>query len=219
MQKNRIDPFPRLYYTACKEMGTALNDTEKKKSGIYTGTGDRGMTSLFSGERVPKSLERVEAYGDVDELNSALGVLVGALPEQIADAREEIKQFQSDLLHVGAWLATTPHSPSSASLEEITDKHITLLEVAIDRIEGQLPTLRSFIIPGGHPSSAWAHVARTVCRRAERHVVRLVLDAPDAHTESLHGVIVFLNRLSDYLFVLARYCNLVMGVPDILWKK
>jgi cob(I)alamin adenosyltransferase len=102
---------------------------------------------------------------------------------------------------------------------EITDEHITLLEAAIDRLEGELPTLRSFIIPGGHPSSAWAHVARTVCRRAERHVVRLILDAPDAHTESLRGVIVFLNRLSDYLFVLARYCNLVMGVPDSIWKK
>ena len=207
------------YYTADKEIETALNETEKKKAKIYTGTGDRGMTSLFSGERVPKSFERVEAYGDVDELNSVLGVLVGALPEQISEVIEELKQFQSDLLHVGAWLATTPQSPSSASLVEITDKHVTLLEAAVDRLEGELPTLRNFIIPGGHPSSAWAHVARTVCRRAERHVVRLVLDAPDAQTESLRGVIVFLNRLSDYLFVLARYCNFVMGVPDTLWKK
>ena len=192
---------------------------EEKKARIYTGTGDRGMTSLFSGERVPKSFERVDAYGDVDELNSVLGALVGALPEQISEVGEEIKQIQSDLLHIGAWLATTPQSPSSASLFEITDEKITQLEAAIDRLEGKLPTLRSFIIPGGHTSSAWAHVARTVCRRAERHVVRLILDAPDAHTESLHGVIVFLNRLSDYLFVLARYCNLVMGVPDTLWNK
>ena len=177
------------------------------------------MTSLFSGERVPKSFERVEAYGDVDELNSVLGVLVGILPEQISEVIEEVKQFQSDLLHVGAWLATTPQSPSSASLLEVTDKHITRLEKAIDRLEGELPPLRSFIIPGGHPSSAWGHVARTVCRRAERHVVRLTLDAPDAHTESLLGVIVFLNRLSDYLFVLARYCNLVTGVTEIHWEK
>ena len=211
--------MPHLYYTSCKEIESALNEMEKKKARIYTGTGDRGMTSLFSGERVPKSFERVDAYGDVDELNSVLGALVGALPEQISEVGEEIKQIQSDLLHIGAWLATTPQSPSSASLFEITDEKITQLEAAIDRLEGKLPTLRSFIIPGGHTSSAWAHVARTVCRRAERHVVRLILDAPDAHTESLHGVIVFLNRLSDYLFVLARYCNLVMGVPDTLWNK
>lgn len=209
----------RLYYTSCKELETILNESEKKKSSICTGTGDRGMTSLFSGERVPKSFERVDAYGDVDELNSVLGVLVETLPEQISEVREEIKLLQSDLLHIGAWLATTPQSPSTASLVEITDEHITLLEAAIDRIEGQLPALRGFIIPGGHLSSAWAHVARTVCRRAERHVVRLILDAPEAHIESHRGVIVFLNRLSDYLFVLARYCNLVMGVPDILWKK
>jgi cob(I)alamin adenosyltransferase len=209
----------RLYYIAYEEIETALSETGKKKAGIYTGTGDRGMTSLFSGERVPKSFERVDAYGDVDELNAVLGVLVGTLPEQISEVRNEITLLQSDLLHVGAWLATTPQSPSTDTLVEITDEHITLLEAAIDRLEGELPTLRSFIIPGGHPSSAWAHVARTVCRRAERHVVRLILDAPDAHTESLRGVIVFLNRLSDYLFVLARYCNLVMGVPDSIWKK
>jgi cob(I)alamin adenosyltransferase len=196
-----------------------LNESEKKKARIYTGTGDRGMTSLFSGERVAKSFERVEAYGDVDELNSVLGVLVGALPEQISDVREEIKQFQSDLLHAGAWLATTPQSPSSASLVEITDEHVTLLEAAIDRLEGELPTLRNFIIPGGHPSSAWAHVARTVCRRAERHVVRLMVDPQENETESLRGVIVFLNRLSDYLFLVARYCNQVIGVPDTLGKK
>jgi cob(I)alamin adenosyltransferase len=211
--------LPHLYYTSCKEIESALNEMEKKKARIYTGTGDRGMTSLFSGERVPKSFERVDAYGDVDELNSVLGALVGALPEQISEVGEAIKQIQSDLLHIGAWLATTPQSPSSASLLEITDEQITQLEAAIDRLEGKLPTLGSFIIPGGHTSSAWAHVARTVCRRAERHVVRLILDAPDAHTESLRGVIVFLNRLSDYLFVLARYCNLVMGVPDTLWNK
>ena len=196
-----------------------MNDREKKKSRIYTGTGDRGKTSLFSGERVPKSIERVEAYGDVDELNSFLGVLVAALPEKTSGVREEMMQIQSDLLHIGAWLSTTPQSPSSASLIEITDRHITRLEAAIDRLEGELPTLRNFIIPGGHPSSAWAHVARTVCRRAERHVVRLSLDAPDAHNETLIGVIGFLNRLSDYLFVLARYCNRVMGVADTLWKK
>jgi len=197
----------------------ALDDSEKKKARIYTGTGDRGRTSLFSGERVPKNFERVEAYGDVDELNSILGILAGVLPEEISELGEEIQQFQSDLLHVGAWLATTPDSPLSAGLFEISDEQITRLEEAIDRMEENLPTLRSFIIPGGHGSAAYAHMARTVCRRAERHVVRLITEGHESHAESLGGVIIFLNRLSDYLFVLARYCNLMMGVPDTLWKK
>lgn len=191
-----------------------------KKARIYTGTGDQGKTSLFSGERVPKSLERVEAYGDVDELNSVLGALAVALPEGNSELAEEIQRIQSDLLHLGAWLATTPDSPSFASLREITDERIEVLEAAIDRMDKELPILRSFILPGGHMSAAWAHVARTVCRRAERHVVRLFGD----HSESfkpdhLKGVLVFLNRLSDYLFVLARYCNRIMGTPDNLWKK
>ena len=196
-----------------------LNDKEKQKARIYTGTGDRGRTSLFSGERVPKNFERVEAYGDVDELNSILGILAGALPEEISELGREIQQFQSDLLHVGAWLATTPDSPFSADLMEITDEQITRLEGAIDKLEENLPTLRSFIIPGGHASAAYAHMARTVCRRAERHVVRLTAEAHDTNPESLRGVITFLNRLSDYLFVFARYCNQAMGVPDTLWKK
>jgi cob(I)alamin adenosyltransferase len=196
-----------------------LNDKEKKKDRIYTGTGDRGRTSLFSGERVPKSLERVEAYGDVDELNSILGLLAGELPENISELGEEIQQVQSDLLHVGAWLATTPDSPFSTALIEISDEQINRLEAAIDRMEENLPTLRSFIIPGGHGSAAYAHMARTVCRRAERHVVHLIAEGHESHAESLSGVIIFLNRLSDYLFVLARYCNQMMGVPDTLWKK
>ncbi len=196
-----------------------MDESEKKKARIYTGTGDRGRTSLFSGERVPKSLERVEAYGDVDELNSILGILAGTLPEEISELGEEIQQFQSDLLHLGAWLATTPDSPSSAALMEISDEQIGRLEAAIDRMEEKLPTLRSFILPGGHGSAAYAHMARTVCRRAERHVVRLIAEAHESNAESLRGVIIFLNRLSDYLFVLARYCNQMLGVPDTLWKK
>ena len=196
-----------------------MADSQEKKARIYTGTGDRGRTSLFSGERVPKSLDRVEAYGDVDELNSILGILIGALPEETSELGKEIQQFQSDLLHLGAWLATTPESPSSTTLMKISDEQISQLEAAIDRLEGKLPTLRSFILPGGHGSAAYAHMARTVCRRAERHVVRLIAEAHESNTESLGGVIIFLNRLSDYLFVLARYCNQMMGVPDTLWKK
>ena len=196
-----------------------MNDKEKQRAKIYTGTGDRGKTSLFSGERVPKSFERVETYGDVDELNSILGILASTLPEDLLEFNVELRAFQSDLLHIGAWLATTPDSPFSGELLEIGDEQITRLEEAIDRMEEDLPTLRSFIIPGGHQSAAYAHMARTVCRRTERHVVKLMVKGHERNAESLRGVIVFLNRLSDYLFVFARYCNLMMGVPDTLWKK
>ena len=114
---------------------------------IYTGTGDHGKASLLSGERVIKSHERIEACGDVDELNSILGILAGVLPAEMSELGEEIQQFQSDLLHVGAWLATTPDSPFSTALMEISEEQISRLEDAIDRMEENLPTLRSFIIP------------------------------------------------------------------------
>ena len=187
---------------------------------IYTGGGDRGKTSLFSGERVNKSDLRVEAYGDVDELNSLLGALVAFLPSGEAALAGEIERIQSDLLHVGAWLAVTPESPASRELPAITQEHSKGLEAAIDRLEEELPTLKDFLLPGGHVSAAWAHVARTVCRRAERHVVRL-LSGNDAEESSvqLQSVVTYLNRLSDYLFVLARYCNKIQGQQDTIWEK
>ncbi|UCF01647.1 MAG: cob(I)yrinic acid a,c-diamide adenosyltransferase [Deltaproteobacteria bacterium] len=187
---------------------------------IYTGGGDRGKTSLFSGERVNKSDLRVEAYGDVDELNSLLGALVAFLPLGEATLSGEIQRIQSDLLHVGAWLAVTPGSPASSELQSITQEHSKGLEMAIDRLEQELPALKDFLLPGGHVSAAWAHVARAVCRRAERHVVRLLAGTDEDETSlQLRGVITYLNRLSDYLFVLARYCNKIQGQPDRLWRK
>ena len=187
---------------------------------IYTGSGDRGKTSLFSGERVSKSDLQVEAYGDVDELNSFLGGLIAALPPKEAKLAEEIRQIQSVLLHIGARLAVTLGSAVSAELEEITEEHSKILEAAIDRIDESLPTLKDFLLPGGHISAAWAHLARTVCRRAERHVVRLsTTQTGGEDSEQLRNVIVYLNRLSDYLFVVARLCNKIHGLPDTLWKK
>jgi len=187
---------------------------------IYTGGGDRGKTSLFSGERVNKSDLRVEAYGDVDELASLLGALVTFLPSGETSLSGEIQRIQSDLLHVGAWLAVTPGSPASSELQSITQEHAKGLEAAIDRMEQELPALKDFVLPGGHVSAAWAHVARAVCRRAERHVVRLLAGtAEDENSLQLRGVITYLNRLSDYLFVLARYCNKIQGQTDRLWKK
>ena len=187
---------------------------------IYTGSGDRGKTSLLSGERVSKSDLLVETYGDVDELNSVLGGLVASLPPTEAELAEEIKQIQSVLLHIGARLAVTPGSSVSAELEEITEEHSKALEGAIDRIAESLPTLNDFLLPGGHISAAWAHLARTVCRRAERQAVRLsITQTGSEDSEQLKNVIVYLNRLSDYLFVVARLCNKIHGIPDTLWKK
>ncbi|UCE81823.1 MAG: cob(I)yrinic acid a,c-diamide adenosyltransferase [Deltaproteobacteria bacterium] len=187
---------------------------------IYTGSGDRGKTSLFSGERVSKSDLRVEAYGDVDELNSVLGGLVASLPPEELKLTEEIQRIQSDLFRVGAWLAVTPGSSVASDLEEISEKHSKLLEAAIDRMDKGLSNLKDFLLPGGHISAAWAHVARAVCRRAERHVVRLsATSAKDSESEQLRAVVVYLNRLSDYLFVLARHCNRIHNISDRVWEK
>jgi cob(I)alamin adenosyltransferase len=187
---------------------------------IYTGSGDRGMTSLFSGERVKKSYERVEAYGDVDELSSVLGALAATLPDDNIAMVKEIQNIQSDLFHLGAWLATTPDSPSLSKIEKISPAKTKHLESAIDRLQKLLPPLQVFILPGGHLSAALAHIARTVCRRAERHVVILREEyITDEVTKQFEAVLSYLNRLSDYLFVLARYCNLIREVNDIPWRK
>ena len=186
---------------------------------IYTGGGDRGKTGLFSGERVTKSNLQVEAYGDVDELNCTLGSLAAVLPAESTDAIEQIRLIQADLFHIGAWLATTPIAQPEALLEEFAAGRILFLEDAIDRMEERLQPLSGFILPGGHRSSAAAHVSRAVCRRAERRVVALIEQlGADQLPESWHQLLRYLNRLSDYLFVLARYCNHQTGVEEPLWK-
>jgi len=186
---------------------------------IYTGGGDRGKSSLFSGERITKSDKRIEAYGDVDELNSTLGMLAASLPAQLSPSVEEIHRIQADLFDIGSWLATTPGAANISVLQAIDDDHIKFLESAIDRMENELPALSGFILPGGHMTAALAHVARAVCRRAERHVVKLFETlSPSPLPESLLFLLAYLNRLSDYLFVLARYCNKSMGLQDTPWK-
>ena len=186
---------------------------------IYTGTGDKGKTSLFSGERLSKADARIDAYGDLDELNSILGVLAAYLCAQ-EERVAELQQIQSDLLQAGSWLATLPDSSAIDSLREMTADQIRFLEKAIDRYEKELPELNAFILPGGHLTAAWAHVARTVCRRCERKAVSLISESkkPKA-TEPYQRVLVFLNRLSDYLFVLARYCNHIHGVAEKPWES
>jgi len=187
---------------------------------IYTGSGDRGKTSLFSGERLSKNNVRIEAYGDVDELNSYLGVLAATLGPD-SDSRAELLAIQSMLLQTGAWLATTPLSSSTAALDVFNEEPIRALESAIDRMEQTLTPLNEFILPGGQMAAALAHVARTVCRRAERHVVAISDAGRDGQQppESYRLLLVYLNRLSDYLFVLARYCNHIAGEKDLVWKR
>ncbi len=187
---------------------------------IYTGGGDRGKTSLFSGERVRKDHDRIEAYGDADELNSIIGALISALPEKQQDVRNELQCIQSDIFHLSSWLATTRGSPAENALEEFKADKITFLENAIDRMEHNLPALKNFIMPGGHPTSAWTHIARTVCRRTERHVLQVIENSVESSTEHQYSHLQkYLNRLSDYLFMLARYLNQTMGVSEIQWKK
>ena len=186
---------------------------------IYTGTGDRGKTSLFSGERVSKSSPRIEAYGDLDELNSLIGAVMAALDADQPSLKEELARVQKSLLDAGAWLATTPGAASGRFLKPFTDASARSLEAAMDKMNASLPELKQFILPGGHLSAALAHVARTVCRRTERRTIQLVeQEGVEAGVgETMGNILVFLNRLSDYLFVVARYCNHAAGYADVLW--
>jgi len=186
---------------------------------VYTGTGDSGKTSLFSGERIAKSDARIEAYGDVDELNAATGSVAASLPRQAGaeDLKLQLVQIQSDLFQVGALLATTPNSPSAGRLKPITDAHIKRLEDQIDALQARLDQLNAFILPGGHPSAAWSHMARTICRRAERRGGRL-MHSQEAAEDGSTEMLVYLNRLSDYFFVLARYCNRLAGGAEEIWR-
>lgn len=188
---------------------------------VYTGTGDKGKTSLFSGERLLKSDRRIDAYGEIDELNSFIGAVKAAREVDDPDLDREIDMIQGWLLEAGAWLATTPGSSSAAHLKPFTQTPAARLEAAVDAMSDQLPDLKSFILPQGHLSAANAHIARTVCRRAERRIIAFARSEDSARptTETLGHILVFLNRLSDYLFVLARYLNKRHGVDESVWNN
>ncbi len=179
---------------------------------IYTKTGDQGDTGLFGGSRVGKDDPRVQTYGDVDELNASLG-LVRAI-EIMPRVDEVIVGVQRDLFSIGALLATPNPEKMAEHLAKarLDDERIAQLERAIDDCERELEPLRAFILPGGTPKSAALHVARTVCRRAERQIVALrrEVDVPDL-------VVVYLNRLSDLLFMLARVANRRAGMGEVTW--
>ena len=179
---------------------------------IYTRTGDDGSTALGSGARVAKDDLRVACYGTVDELNAQLGVvLCQRSPESLATP---LARIQNDLFHLGADLCVTEADKAARPLPRIEARHVEWVEGEIDGWNAQLPALENFILPGGSPAAAHLHVARTVCRRAERILVTL------ARQEPVGGwALPYLNRLSDLLFVYARAANLLSGDPDRLWDS
>jgi cob(I)alamin adenosyltransferase len=186
---------------------------------IYTGGGDRGKTSLLSGERVPKSHPQIEACGDLDELCSIIGGIKTVLPPNCQALSAELYRIQSNLLTIGAFLAASKNSQVLNNIPKICHEHVQMLETAIDTMQAGLPELKGFLLPNGHISSVMAHIARTVCRRAERRVVGLSLEIDVGHMlNHLQYQMIYLNRLSDYLFTLARYCNHLTEVTEDIWK-
>jgi len=179
---------------------------------VYTRTGDDGTTGLGAGGRVAKDSPRIEAYGTVDELNSQIGlVLASGVNDDLTAA---LRSIQNDLFHLGSDLCVPEQEKERRPVPSIEERHVAGLESLMDRLSEELPPLQNFVLPGGTPGAAQLHVARTVCRRAERLVVTLARREPvGPHT------VKYLNRLSDALFVMARHENKRRGVPDILWDS
>lgn len=189
--------------------------TETPKAKIYTRTGDKGTTRLVDGSCVEKFNPRVEAYGTIDELNSYLGVVRTSLPlySELHLLDLLLEKFQNELFNIGSLLATESDDIFQ-KLHPITDDHIEYIEKQIDFLTVELPELHNFILPGGHPVAAHLHVARTFCRRGERRSAEVGVK-DDRYANTLK----YLNRLSDFLFVAARWVNVKTGHPDVLWKK
>jgi len=181
-------------------------------SKIYTKTGDKGTTSLIGGTKVPKSHLRIEAYGTVDELNSYTGLCKDLIGDE--HSKQILQEIQDRLFTIGSSLACDPEKEPKLKIPDLKESDITLLEREMDSMNEKLSPMKSFILPGGHPTLSHIHIARCVCRRAERCCVRLELEKMEV--ESL--VLKYLNRLSDYYFVLARYAAFLLNVPDIPWK-
>ncbi len=176
---------------------------------IYTKTGDKGETSLLGGKRVRKSDMRIEAYGTIDELNSYIGLLSDQ--EACATFRDFIRRIQQELFTIGSLLAADPEK-TAIKLPKLSQSNIQELESSIDQLEQELPPLKNFILPGGHPASSTAHVARCICRRSERRVVEMNEEIPVNP-----DILVYLNRLSDWLFVFSRYLLQLTGNQEIPW--
>ena len=177
---------------------------------VYTKTGDKGQTSLIGGTRVSKHHLRIEAYGTVDELNSHIGLI----RDQDIDetVKKNLAEIQDRLFTIGSSLASDPEK-SKMKIPDLKQEDVSLLESEIDRMTESLPEMRSFILPGGHTTVSFCHIARCVCRRAERYTIHL---SEKEFVADL--VVIYLNRLSDYLFVLARKLAKELNVPEIPWK-
>ncbi len=183
-----------------------------KKSSIYTGGGDNGTTSLVGGQRVSKAHQRIESYGTVDELNSFIGLLSTELNDR--DDIDCLSFIQHKLFTIGSYLATDQETTALKAESRIATKDIERIEYEIDRIDSELPRMKGFILPGGCRSASLAHVCRTVCRRAEREIYRL---AETCTVED--AVLVFMNRLSDYMFVLSRKECIENNGEEIVWDS
>lgn len=178
-------------------------------SKIYTKTGDKGRTALFGGGKVSKDDIRVEAYGSVDELNAQLGMLTDLIEWE--EEKKFLLQIQNELFNMGSYLASDVSMLQY--LSPLKDSLLKEVEDAIDRMQGSLPELKNFILPGGHIQVSQCHVVRTVCRRAERRIVSLDDDAPEKE-----NILKLINRLSDYFFVLARYIGSRLEIEEIIWN-
>ena len=180
---------------------------------IYTKGGDKGETGLFGGERVPKNSPRIEAYGTIDELNSYIGLAITETKSK--EVQELLNNIQNRLFTVGSDLATPLNEKTEKyDIPRVSKEFFEAAEKQIDKFENELEPLKNFILPGGSRAAAELNICRTVCRRAERRVVAL-----NASSKIGENIIIFLNRLSDLFFVLARYENMISGIPDTIWKK
>jgi cob(I)alamin adenosyltransferase len=179
---------------------------------VYTRSGDDGTTALGGGSRVPKDALRVAAYGTVDELNSCVGMVLAAGAG--GDLAARLSSIQNDLFHLGADLCTPEADKAKRPGPRIEARHVTALEELMDGLMAGLPPLENFILPGGAPAAAMLHLARAVCRRAEREVIALARQEPVGP-----HVITYLNRLSDAFFVMARYENKTSNLPDVTWDS
>jgi len=179
---------------------------------IYTKTGDKGTTSLIGGTKVPKSHIRIEAYGTVDELNSYIGLCRDMLSDE--NSRAVLQEVQDRLFTIGSSLACDPIKEPKMRIPDLKEEDVTLLEKEIDKMNEAIPAMKSFILPGGHITVSHLHIARCVCRRAERCCVRLELESLEVE----QVILKYLNRLSDYLFVLARFAAFQLNTREIPWK-
>lgn len=183
-----------------------------KKSIVYTGGGDKGMTSLVGGNRVSKADKRIESYGTIDELNSFIGLLITELADE--QDRKFLLFVQQKLFTIGSYLATDPDKTEIRIQSHVTPENIECIEREIDKIDVDLPKMKHFLLPGGNRAASLAHICRTVCRRAERQIYRL------AETDPVEEpLLIFINRLSDYLFVLARQESVRNGGSEIIWDN